>query len=79
VHGVSILYGVLTGRKNVVLLITDGALGCFLWSTVGIIYICFQGVPGPSFVGSLIAIWLLVRYPSFNSPAPKDTAFKDFK
>ena len=63
-HGLSVMYGVVTGRFNTVLLMTEGLLGVFLWFGLGMAETTHQGTPGPMLIAGLIAIFLLVRYPT---------------
>lgn len=71
-HGTALLYGALTGRFSNTLLIIEGVLGCAVWTVAAIAMTLSQGTPGPTVAGGLIAIWLLVRYPThweyFNEP-----------
>ena len=64
IHGFSLLYGVLTCRYSIALLFTEGVLGVFLWCGIGIAEWHQQGVPGPMFMAGLIALFLLIRYPT---------------
>ena len=64
VHGISVLYGVQTGRFNNLLLMTEGILGCFLWMGLGLAETSHQGTPGPMMVAGFIALFLLIRYPT---------------
>ena len=63
-HGVALMYGVCTGRFSTALLLCEGLLGVFLWFGVGIAEAIEQGVPGPMFVAGLVAVYLLIRYPT---------------
>lgn len=62
-HGVAMLVGLAQGKVDGPHLIIEGALGCFLWLVMGILYTWIQRVPGPSLAGAVISIWLLIRYP----------------
>jgi hypothetical protein len=63
IHGIATVSGIAMAKVDGYHLIIEGALGCFLWLVVGILYTYLQGVPGPSVAGSFVAIWLLLRYP----------------
>lgn len=58
------MYGVLTGRSNVLLLLVESLLGLYLWGGMGIAEALGQGVPGPLIFGGFISLLLFVRYPN---------------
>ena len=64
VHGFAVFYGVLTSRFSKVLLFMEGILGVFLWCGIGVAESLQQGTPGPLLMASLIALFLLIRYPT---------------
>lgn len=71
-HGASLMYGVLTRKFNVVLLIAEGVLGSALWVTACTSMTLMQGSLGPSFAGAAMACWIAYRYPThtkFNASA----------
>lgn len=68
VHGLSVMYGVGTGRFSRPLLCSEGLLGLALWGGIGLAEMAQQGVPGPMLLGGGgIALFLLVRYPTHYS------------
>jgi hypothetical protein len=64
IHCAGVLYGVNTGRYNVILLFIEGLLGAFLWVGVGIAEAIGQGTAGPTLFGGMCALFLLIRYPT---------------
>ena len=67
INGIAILYGVLTHKKSRTNMLIEGALGTFCWITIGVTVSMAQGFPGPTFMASLVSLWLLVRYPTWKS------------
>lgn len=64
VHGFAMMHGVVTGRYSHVLLFMEGVLGVFLWCGIGVAETLQQRTPGPLIMASLIALFLLIRYPT---------------
>lgn len=64
VHGIAVMYGVLTGRFNTILLLCEGLLGAFLWLGLGLAETIHQGTPGPMLVAGTMSLFLLIRYPT---------------
>ena len=71
VYATATMYGVVTRRFSVPLLFVEGALGTFLWGGIGIVDMLAQGSVGPAFGGGLIALYLLMRYPTHYTKGPK--------
>lgn len=65
-HGSALMYGVITQRYSLFLMIVEGFLGAFVWLVLGIATSVAQGVPGPTLAAALVAGWVLVRYPSWK-------------
>lgn len=63
--GASLLHGVITRRYSVIGCALEGALGAFTWASLGITTSISQGIPGATMCASLIAIWILARYPTW--------------
>lgn len=64
IHACALLYGVRTHKYSKGLLFLEGILGVFLWVGTGISETLNQGTIGPSVFAGLIAIFLLIRYPT---------------
>lgn len=64
VHGVALLYGVITRRYSTILLLVEGVLGVALWTAASIAMSVSQGAVGASAAGALIAAWICIRYPT---------------
>ena len=63
-HGVALLYGVITHRFNKALLFFEGILGATLWIATAAATTFANGKPDAAVAGAIIAIWLLIRYPT---------------
>lgn len=63
-HGIALLYGVITARFSNILLLLEGVLGCALWAVSAVAMTLSQGSPGPAIAGGAISVWLLTRYPT---------------
>jgi len=64
VHGLALLYGVVTKQYNKLLLLLEGVLGAALWITAAVAMAEAQGSLGASAAGALISAWICVRYPT---------------
>lgn len=63
-HGCALLYGVLTHKFGKTLLFLEGILGTALWVAAAFAVIQTKGMPDATLAGALIALWLLIRYPT---------------
>jgi hypothetical protein len=63
-HATAVVYGVMTRRFNTILLIGEGILGATLWSAVAVLNLYDHGAPDLLFGVALLALWLLLRYPT---------------
>lgn len=66
VHSVSLWCGILFKKHNAVMLALEGVLGVFVWVALGLATTMAQGMPGPTLAASPVAIWILVRYPTWK-------------
>lgn len=64
IHGIALWYGAVTRTFSQILLLVEGVLGSAIWVGAAASYAIAQGIFGPTAAGALIAIWLLVRYPT---------------
>ncbi len=65
-NGLALLYGSFTRKYNTFLLLLEGVLGVAVWSAAAAATTIEQGAPGGTTVGALIALWVLVRYPTHH-------------
>lgn len=66
IHGLALIYGAFTRKYSTFLLILEGVLGVAVWSAAAAATTLEQGAPGGTTVGALIALWVLVRYPTHH-------------
>lgn len=64
--GFSLLYGVIFRIYNKVGWFLEGVLCTATWVALGITTSISQGMPGATMAASLIAVWILVRYPTWT-------------
>lgn len=65
-NGSALIYGSLTNKPSRLMHFLEAVLGVTVWLGMGVTTAMAQGVPGPTFFASLIAVWLYVRYPSWK-------------
>lgn len=65
ITGVSLIQGVISRRYNLLGCAMEGVLSTITWVSLGITTSISQGIPGATMVASLIALWILVRYPTW--------------
>lgn len=65
-HGISLLYGVFTRQYNKGMLLLEGVLGVALWFACATAVTMVQTTPNVQIAGALVALWLLVRYPTHH-------------
>lgn len=63
-NAIALLYGVFTKRYDTILLFFEGILGTALWMAAAFAHIYAHGSLDAVFAGGLIALWLLIRYPT---------------
>lgn len=63
-HGCALIYGVLTHTYNKLLMVLEGILGTVVWTTSAVVIVITQNTIGAQAAAALIAVWLLVRYPT---------------
>lgn len=64
--GLALLYGVITCRYSRLLFTFEGVLGAFSWVALGITSSMSQGTVGATAFASVIALWIMVRYPKWK-------------
>lgn len=64
IHGIALLYGVLSRRYSTYQLILEPMLGLVLWGVSAVSHFMPQGAIGPVMVAATIHFWLLIRYPT---------------
>ena len=64
VHATAVMYGVITKQYNRWLLILEGMLGTAIYVSLGLADILFWQHPSPTLFCSLVAMYLLIRYPT---------------
>lgn len=64
IHAISLWYGVITEKYNKFLLMSEGVLGTAVWFAAAASVAMYTGVLGGTFAGALIALWILIRYPT---------------
>ena len=65
ISGASLIQGVISRRYNLLGCALEGVLSSLTWVALGITTSISQGIPGATMVASLIALWILVRYPTW--------------
>lgn len=70
VYSVALLYGAKTSHYSLTMLFIEGIMGAFLWIGSGILDSIQHGAPSPPLIGSLISLFLLIRYPTHYSGGP---------
>lgn len=65
ITGASLIQGVISRRYNLIGCALEGVLSSITWVSLGITTSISQGIPGATMVASLIALWILVRYPTW--------------
>ncbi len=65
-NGLALIYGAITRKYSTFLLLLEGVLGIAAWSAAAAATTIEQGAPGGTTVGALIALWVLVRYPTHH-------------
>lgn len=66
ISGAALIYGVITCNFNRFLFTLEGVLGAFMWVTLGITSSMSQGTVGATAFASVIALWIMVRYPAWK-------------
>ncbi len=64
IHGLALLYGVLTRTFNKKLLLLEGVLGIALWAVAAASVIFATGSFGGPVAGAMVQFWILTRYPT---------------
>ncbi len=72
IHGFALLYGAFTRKYSTFLLLLEGVLGVAVWSAAAAATTLEQGAPGGTTVGALIALWVLIRYPTHHEWESKE-------
>lgn len=65
-HSLSLFYGALTNKYNTLLLLSEAVLGVALWIGMAAAIAIMQHFPGPESIGGVLALWLLIRYPTHS-------------
>lgn len=65
-NGSALIYGSITNRPSRTMHFLEAVLGVIVWLGMGVTTSMAQGMPGPTFFASLIAVWLYVRYPAWK-------------
>lgn len=65
-HSAALWFGIFTRKFNAVMLALEGVLGVFVWVALGLATTMAQGIPGPTLAATPVAIWILVRYPTWK-------------
>lgn len=66
INGVALVVGSLTNKPGLLMYYLEGILGLAVWLMMGLATALAQGMPGPTFFASFIAIWIYVRYPEWK-------------
>lgn len=64
--GLALLYGVITCKYSRLFFMFEGVLGSFSWVSLGITSSMSQGTVGATAFASVIALWIMVRYPKWK-------------
>ena len=63
-HGVSVMYGVITKQYSKPLLLIEGVLGTAMYGALGIGDLLYFHTASPTIFCSVVAMYLLIRYPT---------------
>jgi hypothetical protein len=66
IHGLTLMYGVLSRRFSTILYWFEAVFGSVLWGLCSISTIIHNGYPDAILSGALIAWWIQYRYPSYS-------------
>lgn len=66
INGTALIVGALHNNPSRMMYLLEGILGATVWLTLGISTAMAQGMPGPTFFASFIAVWIFVRYPEWK-------------
>lgn len=66
ISGIALVWGALSSKPTRLGFILEGVLSWVAWFLLGLTTAVSQGMPGPTFFASLIAGWILVRYPTWK-------------
>lgn len=66
VNGWAMVTGALLSNPSRIMYLLEAVLGVACWVGLGVATSLAQGMPGPTFFASFIAVWLYVRYPEWN-------------
>lgn len=67
INGAALIIGVITGRYGYFGLCMEGILGTVTWSVIGITSMISQGSLGTVTVAILVNVYLIIRYPTWQS------------
>lgn len=70
VYSSALIYGVKTAHYSLSMLFIEGIMGTFLWVGSGILDSIQHQTLSPPLVGGLIALYLLIRYPTHYTGGP---------
>lgn len=66
-NGISYIRSSLTNKYGINSMLMEGILGTLLWVSLSITSMMSQGTPGAVTVAGALSVWLLIRYPTWNS------------
>lgn len=67
INGLALILGVITSRYGYLGLSLEGILGTITWSTIGITSMISQGSLGAVTVAIMVNVYLIIRYPTWQS------------
>lgn len=65
-NGAALVIGAMSNNPSRHMHALEAVLGVLVWLGMGVTTSLAQGMPGPTFFASLIAVWLYVRYPAWK-------------
>lgn len=66
INGICLVWGSVHNKPGPAMFVLEGLLGAVAWLVLGVATAISQGMPGPTFFASFIAVWVFVRYPTWR-------------